>query len=99
MSDMDLVEFKKEYDMRYQHGYMESWPPHQKKRAREYMRKLRLPKEGNALDFGCGKGDFTILIKEAYPQWNVYGTDISDVALELAARTYPTCQFYNSEKI
>ena len=44
---------------------------------------LRSVKEGDTvLDIGCGVGVFTKLVKDTYPECNVWGIDISDKAIE-----------------
>ena len=72
------------YDQRYQHGYMDDWPTRKKERVFELVRSLPLPARGAALDYGCGTGVFTEVLKRALPQWDVYGTDVSKVALTKA---------------
>jgi len=87
----DTVQF---YDERYDTGYMESWPEWKCERMRELLRKLPLPKEGVALEFGCGNGVFTEVLTQALPGWKVFGTDISANALDNARRRVPAAQFF-----
>ncbi len=83
------------YQERYAHGYMEEWPIDKKQKVFEVIRGLELPDMGEALDFGCGNGVFTNVIKQALPYgWKVYGTDISTIAVENAKKRYPECIFF-----
>jgi SAM-dependent methyltransferase len=82
------------YDDRYGAGYMEEWPAWKKRRIRDVVRALDLPRAGRALDFGCGQGVFTQVVKDALPGWEVHGCDISQVAIDLAAQRFPRCRFF-----
>jgi SAM-dependent methyltransferase len=83
------------YQERYAHGYMDQWPIEQKQRILEVVRSLELPDLGEAIDFGCGNGVLTNVIKQALPNgWKVYGTDISTIAIENAKKRYPECIFF-----
>jgi len=84
------------YDDRYETGYMTDWPSWKKRRIGELVRALGLPRTGRALDFGCGQGVFTQVVKEALPEWDVHGCDLSPVAIELASRRFPGCRFHPS---
>ncbi|NTU73473.1 class I SAM-dependent methyltransferase [Candidatus Roizmanbacteria bacterium] len=82
------------YQDRYSHGYMDEWPIEKKQRIFEVIRSLELPDVGEAIDFGCGNGVLTNVIKQALPRgWKVYGTDISTIAVENAKKRYPECIF------
>src|SRR5262245_15363783 len=83
------------YQERYARGYMDEWPIEKRRRVFEVIRSLELPDEGEAIDFGCGNGVGTDVIKQALPpRWKVYGTDISDIAIENAKKRYPECIFF-----
>lgn len=82
------------YDERFKSGYMDEWPPEKKQRVIEVIRELDLPKVGEALDFGCGNGVFTDVIRQALPGWHVYGMDFSTVAVQGAKAKYPDCTFF-----
>ena len=83
------------YQKRYAHGYMDEWPIKKKCRIFEVIRSYELPDTGEALDFGCGNGVFTDVIRQALPSgWKVYGTDISEIAIENAKKRYPECVFF-----
>lgn len=36
------------------------------------------------LDYGCGTGDLLLILQEQHPDWELYGCDTSQVALEMA---------------
>lgn len=83
------------YEDRYKHGYMEDWAPEKKQRVADLIRSLGLPATGRALDYGCGNGVFTAVLRQALPSgWSVAGTDISAVAVENAAKRAPDCEFF-----
>ncbi len=84
------------YDNRYEDGYMEEWDELKKEKVRETIRSLNLPASGSALDFGCGNGVFTKIIKEVLPNWEVYGVEISRVAVQNAKRKNPDCIFFEA---
>lgn len=81
------------YDQWYQHGYMDEWPAEKKERVFQLIKELHLPPTGRLLDFGCGNGVFTAVLKAALPGWEVYGSDLSKVAVDNAAKRYPDCTF------
>jgi SAM-dependent methyltransferase len=85
------------YEERYSSGYMDEWPLEKKQRIFDLVRALGLPQAGRALDFGCGNGVFTEVLRQALgPGWKVTGCEISDVAIENARRRFPGCEFVPS---
>ncbi|MFC1623862.1 class I SAM-dependent methyltransferase [Candidatus Omnitrophota bacterium] len=84
------------YEDRYLKGYMDEWLIGKQEKVFEAIKNLCLPESGEALDFGCGKGISTGIIKKALPKWNVYGMDISSVAIESAKKNYLDCAFFVS---
>jgi SAM-dependent methyltransferase len=85
------------YQDRFGRGYMSAWPAKKIHRVIEVIRGLDLPDCGEALDFGCGRGLFTKALQAALPPgWQVYGTDISEAAIEQAKRHCPDCRFFVS---
>jgi SAM-dependent methyltransferase len=86
------------YEDRFQHGYMETWPPSKLARVGALLRELALPAKGRALDFGCGAGMFTSILRSALPEWEIHGTDISINALETAKRRESSCVYYPLER-
>jgi trans-aconitate methyltransferase len=86
------------YQDRYANGYIDEWPTERKQRIFEVIRSLALPEVGTALDFGCGNGVLTDVLRQALPSgWNVYGSDISKNAIANASERYPECTFLNAE--
>lgn len=85
------------YDARYATGYLEEWPADRKARITELIRSARLPSSGEALDFGCGNGVLTEVVRGALPEgWTICGTDLSAVAIDHAGVRYPRCRFFVS---
>lgn len=85
------------YDDRYEEGYMEEWDSDKKRKVEEIIRSLNLPKQGKAIDFGCGNGVFTVIIKKCLPDWEVYGVEISPKAVQNATKKHPQCNFFTSD--
>ena len=81
------------YDDRYDKGYMEWKPKDIKLRIFEIVKSLNLPDEGEALDFGCGNGVFTRILKQALPDWKIYGCDLSEIAISNANAKIKDCKF------
>lgn len=87
------------YDDRYSKGYMNDWPADKKQRIFDVIQDLNLPKNGHCLDFGCGNGVLTDILREALPQWIVFGCDISKNAIRNATTRFPRCEFFvNSDE-
>ena len=74
------------YDGRYGTGYMDEWPEETLNRTRLFINSLNLPAKGTAIDYGCGTGIFTKLLKEELPDWKICGTDISQKAIQNAKK-------------
>lgn len=86
------------YENRYQDGYMEEWDELKKRKVKEVLTLLNLPPKGKALDFGCGNGVFTNIIKQVLPNWDVYGVEISKTAVNNAKRKFPNCSFFGLDE-
>ena len=83
------------YENRYARGYMEEWPSEKKQRIAELIRSLGLPATGDALDFGCGNGVLTDILRASLPKgWGTYGSDLSANAIQNARKWYPGCRFF-----
>lgn len=82
------------YNERFSSGYLDEWPLDQMNRILEIIKSLNLPETGDALDFGCGNGIFTGILKQSLPRWNVYGVDISFIAIANAKKRYSNCEFF-----
>lgn len=83
------------YDERHAEGYMDEHDALRKQQCLDVLRNLPIPDTGSVLDFGCGKGVLTALVKEALPRWDVYGTDLSSFAVNMARGSYPDCTFFS----
>ncbi|SIO49012.1 class I SAM-dependent methyltransferase [Chitinophaga niabensis] len=99
---MDKVLYDKEvakefYEARFSNGYMDDWEIQKKQRIFKLLKELPLPSTGRLLDFGCGNGVFTDVLKQALPGWDVFGSDISEVAIKHATERYPDLTFYVSD--
>jgi SAM-dependent methyltransferase len=55
---------------------------------------MDLPKKGVAIDYGCGNGIFTSVLKLQLPDWKVIGCDISSVSIKNAKNLFPECDFF-----
>ena len=82
------------YDRMYLKGYMVDWPLFQIKRIGEIIDQIDLPDKGIAIDYGCGNGILTSVLKTKLPSWEVYGCDISQVSIENASKDFPECSFF-----
>lgn len=76
---------------------MDEWPAEKKERVYRLIQELPLPEKGIALDFGCGNGVFTDVIKKALPNWEVYGSDLSAVAVSNASKRFLDCIFLEGD--
>ena len=81
------------YEARYERGYMEDYSAEAKQRLAEIIRSLPLPAQGSALDFGCGNGVLTDVLREALPGWQICGADLSATAISNARARFPRCTF------
>jgi SAM-dependent methyltransferase len=93
MGPKDKNESIRLYDDMYLQGYMHDWPIQKKQRVFNIITALDLPEKGRALDYGCGNGVLSNVIKQALPEWEVFGVDISPVAIENAKKRFPECTF------
>ncbi|WP_416672251.1 methyltransferase domain-containing protein [Egbenema bharatensis] len=91
----DIKNASQFYDNRYEGDYMDEWPLRKKQRVYKLLQELDLPEVGVALDFGCGTGVFTSVIKQALPKWQIYGMDLSAIALKKAKARNPNCDFFS----
>ena len=82
------------YNSRFVQRYMESWPTEKCARVANLLSELPLPSNGRVLDFGCGTGVFTAVLKSVLRDWEVCGTDISRNAVEIAQAKLSNCSFY-----
>ncbi|QGN38219.1 trans-aconitate 2-methyltransferase [Klebsiella oxytoca] len=50
-----------------------------------------------AVDLGCGPGNSTALLRDAWPEATIMGVDNSPAMLEEAAQTLPDCRFIEAD--
>ncbi len=99
MKDLHNIETAVEfYEDRYEKGYMEEWDDLKKNKVKEVLLELKLPPNGKALDFGCGNGVFTRIIKDTLPGWQVFGVEISSIAVQNARKRIPDCTFFEASE-
>lgn len=86
------------YNDRYADGYMaDFWSDEHKLRIAEIICDLELPDAGLMLDFGCGNGQLTDVLRQSLPPgWDVYGSDLSSAALAMARQRFPLCTFLSA---
>ncbi|MDH3215811.1 MAG: class I SAM-dependent methyltransferase [Candidatus Krumholzibacteria bacterium] len=87
----ESVEF---YERRFSRGYLEEWPVDKRRQLMDVLHSLRLPAGGEALDFGCGNGVLTEVVRQALPGWTIFGADISRNAIDNARSRFPECTFF-----
>jgi SAM-dependent methyltransferase len=86
------------YQQRFSKGYMEDWPDEKKDKIAQIVRSLDLPPSGEALDFGCGNGALTELLRQTLPPgWKMYGADVSPKAIDNAKAQFPRCRFFTHD--
>lgn len=90
----DYETAKSFYNDRYSKGYMTDWDETKKNRVFKIIKDLNLPKTGVALDFGCGNGVWSNVIKKALPEWQVFGVDVSSKAISNAKLNFPDLNFF-----
>jgi ubiquinone/menaquinone biosynthesis C-methylase UbiE len=104
MKDSELVSvdnqfLKKQYDQRYEGDYMDAdaystWVHEGLATQRVKQTLQQIPgSPTRILDYGCGQGKWIPLLNELFPQAEIVGIDISEVAVEKASGKYPHCHF------
>lgn len=89
----DPAEARNYYNQLYSGAYADGWPVERYDRIKALVQSLALPPTGRALDFGCGRGALTRVLKDALPSWDVTGADLSDVGVLEAAKAHPDLTF------
>jgi SAM-dependent methyltransferase len=90
----DVVAATNFYEERYKRGYMDEWPKEKCEQISQLLKELPLPPTGRALDFGCGTGVFTAMLRDTLTNWEVEGTDLSVNAIKAARMKLPGCSLY-----
>jgi len=84
---------KDTYNERYLSGYRNSLSGYEIARwnaLNHFIKKVvKQDDAGKVLDYGCGNGLFYPLFKSIFPKAEVYGADVSSVAIEQINKKYP----------
>lgn len=92
---METVEFIQEYNDLYDSWYMSDWPEWKKNRIKNILDELNIPDSSIVLDYGCGTGTFTRLLKEINPNWRVIGYEVSEKAAQMARLNSSNIEIYS----
>jgi len=88
-ADSSLRDF---YDERYKTDYMLTGPKFEEFRVRAVL--SRIPRDvRSVLDYGCGQGGKIGLLREMFPNSEIFGVDISGNAVRKASKRFPQHQF------
>lgn len=88
-SEVEVADY---YDQRFESNYMCGWDSHIEAKIRTFFSQINLP-DGTYLDFGCGQGSLTGILKSIHPQGQVEGCDVSSVAIQKALEQNPGIGF------
>lgn len=95
-----LNDQKQFYNSRFQEGYMQDFSDlYESCRLIAMKAILKQVKAsgfnpGTALDYGCGEGRYIELLNEFFPSTSIFGSDISDTALQIAQTKYPSGKYF-----
>lgn len=90
---------KQHYDDRYAGDYMDAdaYSTWAHEGLADYRVRQTLEQVGNhprrILDYGCGQGKWTPLLRDMFPDAEIVGIDISEVAIAKASQKFPQHQF------
>ncbi|HSW61301.1 MAG TPA: class I SAM-dependent methyltransferase [bacterium] len=86
-------DFKEFYDERYKKGLRKSLSGYEFARWHAlyhfFKNIVKLDRPERILDYGCGSGLFYPLMRSLYPDSQIYGADISSVALDVLTDSFP----------
>ncbi|MBP7088337.1 MAG: class I SAM-dependent methyltransferase [Candidatus Omnitrophica bacterium] len=80
------------YDEKYRGSYMQKHQGLAVLRIKEVLENIPIKADG-ILDYGCGQGGWIKELKNKFPNSNIYGIDISRVAIQRAKEKFPKCNF------
>ncbi len=72
------------YEARFARGYMDRWEADRHARLCDVLAGIELPPRARVLDFGCGSGSLTRLLRQRWPEAELHGADISRTAVQHA---------------
>lgn len=89
------------YDLRYQKGYMDTWPSYKMQRVFNYLTDLKgkIGIPDKILDFGGGTGVFSEVISRVFPSATIYICDLSAEALQIAVTRNPKLKAYTLSEL
>jgi len=99
LGSLSKESFKQLYDNRYAGDYMDAdaYSTWAHEGLADYRVRQTLSQVDNRprriLDYGCGQGKWTPLLRDMYPDAEIVGIDISEVAIAKAAEKFPEDQF------
>ncbi|HEY7338275.1 MAG TPA: class I SAM-dependent methyltransferase [Bryobacteraceae bacterium] len=82
------------YDDRHARGWMDEWPEAKRSRVVNLIRDVAGEAPARILEYGCGVGVFANAMKQAMPQWEVHGCDISSTGVARARERYSGVEFH-----
>jgi SAM-dependent methyltransferase len=89
----DTTAAEQYYESRYRAGYMDFWDRTDLTRLADVLTKVTLQSRARILDFGCGTGLVTALLKQHFRDCDVYGCDISPTSVAVARARHPEATF------
>jgi SAM-dependent methyltransferase len=93
----DSDALKSYYDARYLGGYMADHSPLEVERVAEILARIPPETVRTILDFGCGRGAWTVMLRRRFPNAQIIGLDISTAAIERARADFPDATFATSD--
>jgi len=81
------------YDEKYHGPYMQKHEGLAVLRMKDVLKELPIEVK-EILDYGCGQGGWIKELISKFPNSNVYGIDISRVAIQRAKERFPKCNFF-----
>jgi SAM-dependent methyltransferase len=95
---------KRYYNLRFQQGYMEGFDYDIYEACRLHAIKCILQQLNNVnissckiLDYGCGRGRYIGVLRNAFFNAQIFGCDISEEGLNIARREYPETVLYSMD--
>jgi SAM-dependent methyltransferase len=89
----DSSSLKSYYDARYAGDYMAEHSPLEIERVAEVLTSVPAAAVRTILDFGCGRGAWTAVLRQRFPGARPTGLDVSEAAVARAAAEFPDATF------